>query len=536
MLKGWPLYPFLLAIWPPLALAAKNPQESLWFSELTVPLMSGLGVAAVSWFVARRCGSGSFGASIAATVVGLSWWGFRPIVNLIRSSPWLHAAGLTSVAVPLAIGLPIAIAAIVARNAPREAARAVRFLTATATILVAFAFARVLSTQELDEMGAEAAIPIPQFPPNQRPDFYLIILDAYTGPTSLLRRYGFDNNPFLTDLRGRGFVIPEPFYANYVLTPSALAGLLNWDYIQNFALDLDPASDSPIQLLPWIEESRTWRFFHQAGYKTLFLPGMRSVTGRNRYATHVFQEEGSDFRNAWQAMTPWPEIRRVARRLPGLQRLSTLNQKAVLHDIRFERLAQYRSQVEGPLFVFAHFILPHDPYVYNSDCSHRVPPLWPWFDRSVPFDVDTEAYLHQLHCANQKVLSLIDELLGAPGPPPLIAVLSDHGRSSYRFTLPEYTESDPDEVGERIDAFGAFLVPEDARMSMARSHSPITSIRTLLTEAYGLDLPRLTDHSYWSSHSQPYRYTVVPVDETEVFGVPGTGQRDAREDGQPKDR
>ena len=40
-------------------------------------------------------------------------------------------------------------------------------------------------------------------------------------------------------------------------------------------------------------------------------------------------------------------------------------------DWKFERMSELAGESELPTFVLAHLSLPHEPFLYHADCSHR---------------------------------------------------------------------------------------------------------------------------------------------------------------------
>lgn len=81
---------------------------------------------------------------------------------------------------------------------------------------------------------------------------------------------------------------------------------------------------------------------------------------------------------------------------------------------KFDRLAQI-PDTGDPTFVFAHFLLPHPPYIFNRDGSFREP------SEGVSTALKM-AYVDQLVATNAKVEALVDELLGRSSVPPIIII------------------------------------------------------------------------------------------------------------------
>ena len=64
------------------------------------------------------------------------------------------------------------------------------------------------------------------------PDIYLIIADEYSGQKTLVDQFGFDNAPFLDQLRNRGFFVVDSSKSSYNYTPYTMASMFGMQYLQ----------------------------------------------------------------------------------------------------------------------------------------------------------------------------------------------------------------------------------------------------------------------------------------------------------------
>jgi hypothetical protein len=332
---------------------------------------------------------------------------------------------------------------------------------------------------------------------DQLPDIYLIIPDKYTSSEILAAHFGFDNSEFDRFLRDRGFVIPRQARANYPRTQLALASMLNLDYIQN----LPPRGDLNVL----IEHNRLAAFLKAQGYRFVFFPTPFKFTSQNRMADLQLpapSEIESEFLAGWVRTTMLPELVGGGCLLlacrPGRFRL--VPETAHLMDWKFERIAELAGGRQ-PTFVLAHLLLPHEPFLYRADCTHREP-YWPANAGMAGDRKATEAYLDEIRCTNRKLATLVDSILARSERPPVILLQSDHGHGRLG-RLPDLELVGRRRLRERLAAFTAYYLPGLDPDSVGDSITPVNTMRLVLRHYLRADLPRIEDVSYWSSEDRP---------------------------------
>ena len=431
---------------------------------------------------------------------------FGYVAEALRSGGLLRRAG----GEPALMGL-FALALFGPSLAIRRTGRALeplhQYLTLVGVILAGYAWYQVY--RDMDErpqttgpleLPARSGGPAR---PEAAPDIYLIVLDKYTNSAALTKYFKYDNSEFEAFLRSRGFVVPRHARANYPRTQLALTSMLNLDYIHN--LPRPQLASDPI------EHNRLAAFLQREGYRFVFFPTAFKFTSRNRYADLQLpppREVVGEFRAAWERTTMLPELIRGGCAILGCQaaRFRLLPETAELMDWKFERLGELASERQ-PTFVLAHLVLPHEPFLYHADCSHREP-YYP-AKAGIPGDREaTAGYLDQTSCANRKVAALVDTILARSRRPPVILLQSDHGHGRIG-RLPAFKSVHPDRVEERMAAFAAYLLPGVEAGHITDSITPVNVMRLLLAHYFGADLPPLTDVSYWSSEDKPLDFVRI---------------------------
>lgn len=511
-----PLSPFLFAVWPPLALAARNPGEVAGPAQLLPPMGVGVAAALGAWAVTRLATRDANRRAVAATVLLAWWWWYLPLKTLVQSSPVIHSLGLGGSPGTVSLVLAAAVAWLLARRLPEPAVPGPRTSAVAAALLVVFS----ASSYGLRAAAGPAVIAgAPAMPPRGHaarteatPDIYLVILDSYTGRESLLAHYGHDNSGFEDALRTRGFQVPAGPRANYPITSLALASMLNWDYLTalpGFRVDRT-ASDQDL-LLPWIIENRTVRLALQLGYEFVFLSNTVSATTSHPWAdvTISGRPPRGWFATYWPRLTPVTDLRRALCTVvacgPAV-RDPWVPDTGVILDEKFQALGSLPGRA-GPVFALAHLLLPHEPYVYDAGCAHRIPPYWPDLEGGADHARDRRMYLEQLQCTNRRVLDLVDTLLARSAVRPLILLQSDHGFGLSQLgplgTVPDSL------VQERLDIFAAYLTPADWSLELPPHVTPVGALGRIFGRLGGLPSGHLPDRSYWASRQQPFAFTLV---------------------------
>lgn len=486
------VHPLLVAAYPAVFLFATNAPEQVSLDPLWLPLAAtlagALAVSAVLGFAMRDLLIGS----LVASLLVVAFFGYGHAWNLAGGTLGSETTLLAAVAVVLIGGTAGILRLRPHRDAARQLARGLTILAALGVAINGAAAASAVLDVD-DHRPAPAAAAGGQAAGEiQMPDIYYLIFDRYAGPGVLERLYGFDNGPFLDELAARGFYVARESRANYLRTPLSLVSSLSMDYLDGRQLRAEaesPGGGNPIDrrlrgVLP------VPHFLKELGYRYLHVGGQWEPTATNADADVTMRYAGfSQFAAALVETTVLgvltPDAGPADEWTGPNIRAQTLYQ--------FDRLAETRHAA-GPKYVFAHFLLPHPPYVFDIDGSY--PTQAELTERG-----NDASYIRQLQYANRRILELIDTLLDA-GRDPVIILQADEGPWPERFREEgaefQWREATFDELDEKTAILNAYRLPGVAarEAGLYPAITPVNSFRVVFNAYFGTNHPLLPDRYY----------------------------------------
>jgi len=513
-------YPFLVAVYAVLVLAAKNSAE-VWPQDMVAPLAISLTVAAAALLLGRVMTRDLHlsGLIALALVVWFAWYGYMD--RLLAHQQWLQPLSAPRYAAPLILFLLSAIPYLIARRCAWTLPWLTRYLNVTAVILVilpavslARSWVRTMPWMGRSGISGPASVASPHIAMDvkEKPDIYLIILDKYTGSRSLQANYGYDNHPFEASLRRQGFFVPAAPRSNYVHTHLALASILNWRLLDDRPPELTATTGALGLDYVAIEDNRSWRHLRDIGYRFVFFPSAYPATTQNRYADMQLPQPSEvvgEFGATWSRKTLLLPVGRWWCQSLGCKRnrFPYTPAPASIIDWKFEHLGQM-PDTTGPLFVFAHFVLPHEPYVFEPDCTHREP-YWPDADSGSEELPVKAAYVRQIQCVNRKVLKLTSDLLARSKTPPIIILQADHGHGRLGRAFATLRAAGPERSNERTDIFAAYYLPGHPTGVVYDSITPVNVLPRIFNHYFDAGIPLQPDATYWSTWDEPFQFTRI---------------------------
>jgi hypothetical protein len=504
------MYPVLLAWFSVVSLAAVNIRTSGRVEQYGIAIFLAAVVGVLAWLLSGLLTRDIDRRSVMSLLF-TSWFvGHSFLVDGLN-----FIGGSTLISVVLQITFLSAAITFSLRAGPKI--RSVASYARTMTVIL-FMFP-VLSIAFTPWRGVASVSPMPPLGIAEpgSPNVFLIVLDKYTGSRSLLENHAFDNRPFKDRLRSRGFVVPRASRSNYPHTRMTLATMLNWTHLDNIRSD----SDAPeVDILNnAIEDNRTWRFFRERGYEFIFLPSTFTATQYNRFADRQIPDDarpvGVNIGAAWilsTAVAPVvPALRphTIAALFPGIDGAFPYPiEDAKQVEAKFMTIAELASE-PGPLFLFAHLLVPHEPYIFDADCTHRSP-NWPRSDFNAASDQARLSYIAQLQCVNRMVENLVDLILARSAVPPIILLQSDHGHGfitvdAVRGLHAALEDLRPSQLFERSDIFSAYYLPGDGDAVVYDSITPINVLPSVLNHYFDANIPLQEDAIYWGALRDPFQ-------------------------------
>ncbi|HET9459627.1 MAG TPA: hypothetical protein VFO51_06580 [Sphingomicrobium sp.] len=482
------------------ALTLWRPNMNRLGYEHALPTVAVVVAIAAATTVALRYMLGGWArAGIAASLLAAVTFYSVPIARAVGGSHYLAA-----------IVLAIVVAALLlARRIPGgEAAIA---LNGKLNILLT-AFAVFLSTSiAFQQIRLEMARPDidPQFAelegnaaPNS-PDVWHILFDRYASNEVLAQRYGFDNRPFLAELEKRGFTVGSGNFSNYQRTAHSVATTLNGASLDRLARSVDGSSNDWVPIYRAIAANEATKFFDRNDYRTVFAGTWWSPT--RKLNTHELI--------SYRAL---PELGRLildqsiigaALRWGALPYGDGRREQCERENAKFRELKKLAGS-NGRNYVFAHFLVPHPPFVLNADGSCRTLNQARAASRR-------DNYVAQVEYVNRQMIRLVDSILAGPGdevivvhsdegPWPEPYVGNEHGIGTDPVSV-DWRHVDSPRLREKMGILMAVRGPAGPPATMPSS--PVQIYPAILRDHFGSRQPLPENkHEVFESDSELYRF------------------------------
>jgi hypothetical protein len=338
-----------------------------------------------------------------------------------------------------------------------------------------------------------------------RPDIYYIILDGYGRADILQEVYGFDNTPFLTFLRDKGFYIAERSTPNYAQTALSLSSSLNFQYLDDLAARLGPDVRTIMPLRAMISSNRLSVYLQALGYQRVALSSGYPPTempDADRYLAPALQL--SAFQQELINSTP---LLLLLAAVPDLSQYN-LHRERILFS-----LAQLPAVTENPepTLTFVHLLAPHPPFVFGPNGEAVQPGAFQPFALAdgnfFPGGAGQylTAYRDQITFMTKEVRQVVTEILEKSPEPPIIILQGDHGpgsRLNWQSAADSY-------LPERFSILNAYFFPDRNYAALYPEISPVNSFRVLLNQFFCGRYELLPDRDYFSSIGHSYAFTEV---------------------------
>jgi hypothetical protein len=491
------LHPIFFALAPILFVYAHNrAQVPIRASELVLPVAVALAATAVLWLV---LGLVLRSAQRAALIVSLG------LVLFFLYGHVAHALGPRRIRTweLLAIWLLVLAAgtwlAIRARGGGTGIA--VFLNLASAVILVMNLPAAIRNPQSAIRSpaavsGSRSAVGA------SYPDIYYIILDAYGRSDFLSSLYGVDNSRFLRDLGDMGFYVPSRAQSNYSQTYLSMASSLNFNYLDRLGVREGPESENHAPLIRLIQQNRLIDFLKRHGYTIVSFASGYTGTDLERADVHYAPRWAlSEFQNLLLNTTLLPV---------ALDRLwhrsdDELHREQVLYSLRNIPNA---AGARHPVFVWAHIVSPHPPFVFGAHGELPKTPSYLGVDQTATTQAVSKdevrkwyvaSYGPQVSYLSTLVENMVRQILDRSPASPVIILQGDHGPGS----ILNWDDPAREELPARMAILDALHVPGGAS-DFYDSITPVNTFRIILSRFLDTSMARLPDRSYFSTLAKPF--------------------------------
>lgn len=316
------------------------------------------------------------------------------------------------------------------------------------------------------------------------PDIYYIILDAHASSRTLKTLYEYSNSEFENKLKSLGFYIADNSHSNYAWTKSSLSSSLNMEYTH-----YSENSNSSNNL---IKNSKVSKYLKAHSYKYVYIgAGNFNVSSKNRYA---------DYDMVHKLLTELSvEIIKMTPVFPlGMYFFNISHSNRVLEGLKSLQIVK---DFDEPTFTFAHFLVPHDPFIFraNGETVSAYDMIWKGNESK-----RKKLYTSQLKFIDKEIVRIVRSIVDESIVPPIIILQGDHGpHHHYRniFNIPDEDPKIKEAVSERFSILNAYYLPEGGNTLLYKTISPINTFRLVLNHYFSEKYPLLPDKSFVNNYA-----------------------------------
>lgn len=378
-------------------------------------------------------------------------------------------------------------------------------------IVPAVGLARMLPTMiaESNTQASTFAKPQGQTDPD-RPDVYYIVLDRYTNNTVLDKQFNFDNSNFTDFLKDKGYTVNEDAKSHYPYTAISISSTMSADYTNQFVQpfkDSQPQSRTLYHNLIW--QSPVIKAMQQAGYKYHNIGSTYGATYKAPLAQidQMWQYDLNIL--GWHKrlrtieaiafeQSPYSQFSRLS---PGWPiKFTAKNDTQYLNEQLDELDKLSTTQKQGGRLIFAHMLIPHQPYYFNADGSLSTRPEADNVGKPIK-----DKYIGQIIYINSQIQKLVEQIHKNSGGKAIVILNSDEGpypqdlNSTAREPKPKASATDtsvlsgdmrdwPDEwLQMKFGILQAVNIPK-ATDDDLRHLSSVNALRIVLNRYFGYDL------------------------------------------------
>jgi hypothetical protein len=142
-------------------------------------------------------------------------------------------------------------------------------------------------------------------------------------------------------------------------------------------------------------------------------------------------------------------------------------------------------------FVFAHILVPHDPYAFSPDGRCLSP-------SEAKERTEPQGYVEQVRYANSLIKDFVTALLATDGPKPIIIIQADEGPipTRYRSGNRSWHDATVDELKAKMGILNTFYFPDGDYRDIDRQVTSVNTFRIVFDKYFGTKLERVPDRSY----------------------------------------
>lgn len=340
------------------------------------------------------------------------------------------------------------------------------------------------------------------------PDIIYVVPDRYASRSTLRTEFDFDNSAFYAELRKRGFFVFEDSWANYPKTFQSMASTLNSGYLQDFTKTYGADSSDQRPIYQVLENNVVQDRLRKLGYRFHNYGNWWEPTRINRWAAVNYQgyppdslQNLSNFERVLLQKTPTMKIaRKIARFFIDAEDKAEDNLECGRIKRKLRRIREVGNQAQ-PVFVLAHLLIPHYPFLMNAAGQCLDKPLLYFGKKDATWNKFKAAYVEYLKYFNSAILEIIDEQLrrrGRTGRKLLFVLQADEGPFPKKylgdvFDRYDFSRFSQREIKMKTGIINALLLPDSLRRDIPKLVTPVNNWRIIFNALTGSKMNLLPD-------------------------------------------
>jgi hypothetical protein len=325
----------------------------------------------------------------------------------------------------------------------------------------------------------------------KKPDIFFVVLDGYTSSMCLKEEFKYDNTEIDSLLSANNFFTSISSASNYNVTPFSLSSTFEMQYLDKCSENEITSSKLFLQAMQTFRSNQLTEFLKEKGYllenfgcfdlkatPSAFQPYFYGLDYNQIDNQTILSRIDADIGFNWTVKNPFTG------RFTLPKNFSQGRQHHILRNqTNLDSLLGALSRPNGntPRFVYAHLMLPHEPFFLNADGSLVS-------DTAILLNqLDLKkGYVNQLEYCNSLLRKLIP--LASQGPPAdrVVIIEGDHGFRFYNDVLKKK---------EEFRNLNTYFFSDHDYHSLYQGISPVNSFRVVLNKFFCQSLPLLPDTS-----------------------------------------
>lgn len=264
----------------------------------------------------------------------------------------------------------------------------------------------------------------------KKPDIFLVVFDAYLNTTGLKEKFNYDNTRLDNFLTQNGFYLFNNTLSDYYYTQYSMASVLNMSLINTDLIESkNNFNKAYANFLNLIQENMVLDILTEEGYSIINL------------SLFKLQDTPPSFEQPLQSSNQNLLLERSLyykfRQDISIEGFIAKNKLSFLYNYfrhpiekyNEKNLEQFRNSITPgpfPKFVYAHFLMPHDPYFYDSTGNKL----------NAEDYLNPEKYLGYAIYSREKIIELVNLIQTQTNGNSIIILMSDHGPHLNEEKLP----------------------------------------------------------------------------------------------------